>query len=69
MKSIKTKDLAGKTEADLSKLLEGKLETLRAFRFGAAGSKEKNIKAGRSARKDIARILTALNAKAQAARQ
>ncbi|MDE1975515.1 MAG: 50S ribosomal protein L29 [Patescibacteria group bacterium] len=63
MKAIKTKDIKTKTGADLEKMLADKRGELRAFRFGTAGSKEKNVKAGKSARKDIARILTVLNTK------
>ena len=58
-----TKDLALKTPADLSKLISEKREALRAFRFGAAGAKTKNVREGRVIRKDIARIMTALRAK------
>ena len=60
---MKYTELDAKTPADLSKLLGEKRETLRAFRFGAAGAKAKNVREGRSIRKDIARILTALHAK------
>jgi ribosomal protein L29 len=62
MKSLKTKDFANKTAADLAKLASDKREALRLFRFGSAGSKSKNVKEGRAIRKDIARILTALSA-------
>ncbi len=60
MKKIDTKT---KTAADMSKMLADKREALRVFRFGAAGSKTKNVKEGRAIRKDIARTLTAMNAK------
>ena len=63
MKALKTKDIATKTPADLSRLLVEKREALRAFRFGAAGAKSKNVREGRGIRKDIARIMTALHAK------
>lgn len=56
------KDISNKTAADLAKLVASKGEELRAFRFGGAGAKTKNVKEGRNIRKDIARILTALNA-------
>ena len=67
MKSIKMKDIAHKTPADLAKLVADKREALRAFRFGAAGAKTKNVKEGRAIRKDIARIMTALHAGRKAA--
>jgi ribosomal protein L29 len=63
MKAIKMKDISNKTQADLAKLASDKREFLRVFRFGAAGAKTKNVKEGRAIRKDIARIMTAMNAK------
>lgn len=57
------KELKTKTPADLGKLLKEKSEALRVFRFGGAGAKTKNVREGRAIRKDIARILTVLNAK------
>jgi ribosomal protein L29 len=57
------KEITTKTQADLTKMLQEKRETLRAFRFGGAGAKTKNVREGRAIRKDIARILTALHAK------
>jgi ribosomal protein L29 len=47
---------------DLMKTLHEKKDSLQAFRFGGAGSKSRNVKEGRSTRKDIARILTELTA-------
>jgi ribosomal protein L29 len=52
------KEFKQKTVADLKKLLGDKKEELRVFRFGSAGSRAKNVKAGRTLRKDIARIET-----------
>lgn len=57
------KELIKKTEAELSKLLKDKREALRVFRFALSGSKTRNIKEGRGLRKEIAQILTILNAK------
>lgn len=54
------KDITIKTAPDLVKMLSEKRELLRVFRFGAAGAKAKNVKEGRTIRKDIARIMTAL---------
>lgn len=54
---IKTKDAQ-----TLNDLLAQKREALRAFRFGSAGSKSRNVKEGLNLRKDIARILTVLKA-------
>lgn len=63
---MKSKDLKTKTPADLAKLVSEKREALRAFRFGGAGAKTKNVREGRAIRKDIARILTALNSRKEA---
>lgn len=60
---MKPKEITAKTPADLTKMLGEKREALRVFRFGGAGAKTKNVRQGRATRKDIARILTALNAK------
>ena len=61
MKSTLLKDIAHKTPADLAKLVADKQEALRVFRFGTTGAKAKNVKESRTIRRDIARILTALN--------
>ena len=63
MKSTIKKDIAHKTAADLAQLITEKKLALKEFRFGNAGAKSKNVKAGRTLRKDIARIKTAMNAK------
>ena len=55
-------EFKGKTEKELSKLLSDKQEAVRAFRFGLAGSKVKNLKEGRTIKRDIARIMTELTA-------
>ena len=54
------KELKTKTPKDLMKLAEEKREALRLFRFGGAGSKNKNVKLGRTLRKEIAQIMTEL---------
>ncbi|MSR87630.1 MAG: 50S ribosomal protein L29 [Candidatus Zambryskibacteria bacterium] len=51
----------GKAKNDLVKALYEKRQSLSAFRFGEAGSKTRNVKAGNATRKEIARILTELN--------
>ena len=51
---------------DFKKLSDGELvtqvaqlrETVRSLRFGAAGGRNRDTRASRNARKDIARILT-----------
>ena len=57
------KDLSKKTEKELHVLLGEKKEALRVFRFGIAGSNVKNVKEGKTVKKDIARIMTILNTK------
>ena len=54
-------DFSKKTKAELSRLLVEKREELGKFRFEMSGSKIKNVKQGMNLRKEIARILTALN--------
>ena len=63
MKSTLKKDINHKTLADLSKMVSDKRESLRVFRFGTTGAKKKNVKESRTIRRDIARILTVMNAK------
>jgi ribosomal protein L29 len=56
-KETKTK----KSETDLIKEFSDKRLQLRDIRFGATGSKNKNVKEQKNIKKDIARILTSLN--------
>ena len=55
------KELKNKTPQELTKLISDKREILRHFRFGSAGSKTKNVKAGHNVKKEIARIMTELS--------
>lgn len=57
------RDIKGKEKKDLIAMLAEKRAALRSFRFNIAGAKVKNVKEGRNLRKDVARILTELNAK------
>lgn len=56
-------DLNTKSVESLQSELLEKREALRMFRFGGAGSRSRNVREGRTLRKEIARILTAINAK------
>ena len=56
-------DLKKHTIADLHKELTEKRDALRKFRFGEAGSRTRNVKEGKTIRRDIARILTEMNAR------
>lgn len=53
-------DIKDMNVEDLKKSVIEKREALRAFRFGAAGSRSRNVREGRSLRKDVARLLTEL---------
>lgn len=54
-------DLKKYTVQDLQKEIAEKREALRVFRFGEAGSRARNVREGRTLRKDIARLLTEMN--------
>lgn len=54
---------ADKSDTDLAKELAEKREELRAFRFGASGSKARDPHTASRLRKEIARILTELSAR------
>jgi ribosomal protein L29 len=58
---MKKKDIAKKNTKELQTLLAEKKTALRDFRFGVSGSNARNVKEGKELRKDIARVLTALN--------
>jgi ribosomal protein L29 len=60
---MKMKEITTKTVVDLNKLIAEKQESLRTFRFGTAGAKTRNVKEGRTIRKDIARMMTAISMK------
>ena len=55
-------DYSKKTADALNSELTQKQEELRTFRFGAAGSRSRNVREGRTLRKTIARIMTELSA-------
>ncbi len=54
--------LKDKNQAELMKLLAEKREELRKLRFEAAGARPKDTNAPSKVRKDIARIMTTLDA-------
>jgi ribosomal protein L29 len=54
------KEFIKKNYQELVKLLAEKRQALRAFHFGIAGSKNRNIREGRQLRRDIARLMTLL---------
>lgn len=52
-----------KSDKDLLKMLGEKREEGRHFRFGTAGAATRDVRAVRTNKRDIARILTELNAR------
>ena len=48
---------------DLQKEIAEKRESLRSFRFGEAGSRTRNVRSGRTLRREIARMETELSAR------
>ncbi len=62
-------EFKGKTKKDLIKLLEEKRDALQNFRFNISGARTKNVKEGKTVRKEIAQIQTELTSiiKAEAA--
>jgi ribosomal protein L29 len=59
----KMSELQKKSDRDLSDLIKEKRESMRQERFAIAGSKGRNVKSIREARRDIARALTAQRAR------
>ncbi len=57
---MKKPTFIGQSAVELKKALMDKRDALRAFRFGTAGSKKKDVKEGAKHKKDIARIMTEL---------
>ncbi|MDQ5911819.1 MAG: hypothetical protein QG568_31 [Patescibacteria group bacterium] len=53
--------LAGKTQKDLLKLLVEKKDALQTFKLGNTKSKTKNVKEGRTIRKEIAQIMSIID--------
>jgi ribosomal protein L29 len=54
------KDILKNDKAGNIKLLKEKKEALQQFRFNMQGSKVKNVREGRTLKRDIARIQTVL---------
>jgi ribosomal protein L29 len=61
---MKIAEIKNKDKKTLAEMLSQKREAIRAARFGSAGSKSRNVRETRGLRKEVARILTVLNAKA-----
>ncbi len=59
---MKKADFKNKDKATLSGLVVEKREAIRNFRFGTAGSKNRNVRESRTLKRDIARIMTQMTA-------
>ncbi len=60
---MKTKEIRELNNIEMEKKLVLLREKQRAFRFGGAGSRTKNVKEGKTMRQDIAKILTIIRDK------
>jgi ribosomal protein L29 len=56
-------DFKSQSIEELHKQVADKREALRQFRFGGAGSRSRNVREGRTHRKEIARMLTEVSAR------
>jgi len=56
-------DLINKTKEELNRMVEENRGKLQAFRFAMTGGKTKNVKEGRTLRREVARLLTELHRK------
>ncbi len=56
-------DLKKMETTELVKGVADKREELRSMRFGAAGSRSRNVREGRTIKKEIAQMLTELSAR------
>lgn len=60
---MKMTELQQKNEADLVQFVNEKREEVRKIRFGASGAGQRNTKAIRNLRTEIAQALTELNSR------
>lgn len=56
-------DIKNQDVAELQKVVADKREALRVFRFGGAGSRTRDVRQGRTLRREIAQALTELQAR------
>jgi ribosomal protein L29 len=59
-------EIKAQSTDDLLRTVAEKREALRAFRFGGAGSRVRNVREGRNVRREIARILTEVQSRGRA---
>ncbi|KKW19056.1 MAG: hypothetical protein UY63_C0023G0007 [Parcubacteria group bacterium GW2011_GWA2_51_10] len=62
-------DFSKQSNEDLTHTIAEKREALRAFRFGGAGSRTRNVREGRTLRREVAQMLTELRARELAQKQ
>ena len=56
-------DISKKSMGELQKEITDKREALRVIRFGAEGSRSRNVRETRTMRREIARLLTEVNSR------
>lgn len=56
-------EYAKETIESLTKMIADKREALRVFRFEGEGSRRRNVREGRTIRREIARIMTEITAR------
>lgn len=56
-------DIKKTNTEDIRSAVREKQEAMRVFRFGGSGSRTRNVREGRSLRRDVARHLTELRAR------
>ena len=56
-------DFTKQSVEELRQLVAEKREALRTFRFGGAGSRSRNVREGRTLRREVAQILTEMRAR------
>lgn len=60
---MKMSDLQQKNDTDLVKFVDEKRDELRKLRFGTAGAGQRNTRAMRNLRREVAQALTELTAR------
>jgi len=63
MRMTAMKDIKKKNDKDLTSFINEKREEVRHFRFSTAGAGTRDVRAVRTAKKEIARSLTEQNAR------
>jgi len=62
-------DITKQDVAEIQKQISDKREALRVFRFGGAGSRTRDVRAGRTLRRGIAQAMTELRARQLSAKK